>query len=91
MTTMTLPAYAKINLYLAVTGRYENGYHAVETVMQAISLHDLVTVEAGSDTAPPIALSCSAPYVPCDTWDHLTVHLKMVKVVNFMLCVFCHN
>ena len=34
--------------------------------MQAISLHDLVTVEAGSDTAPPIALSCSAPYVPCD-------------------------
>ena len=66
MTTMTLPAYAKINLYLAVTGRYENGYHAVETVMQAISLHDLVTVEAGSDTAPPIALSCSEPNVPCD-------------------------
>ena len=25
------------------------------------------------------------------TWDHLTVHLKMVKVVSFMLCVFCHN
>ena len=25
------------------------------------------------------------------TWGHLTVHLKMVKVVDFMLCVFCHN
>ena len=24
-------------------------------------------------------------------WAHLTVHLKMVRVVNFMLCVFCHN
>lgn len=25
------------------------------------------------------------------TWAYLTVHLKMVRVVNFMLCVFCHN
>lgn len=65
MTTITLPAYAKINLYLGVTGVYENGYHAVETVMQAISLHDTVTV-AHSDDAVPIALTCSAPYVPCD-------------------------
>ncbi len=66
MTTITLPAYAKINLYLAVTGRLPNGYHTVETVMQAISLHDLVTVAITEDTAPAITLTCSAPGVPCD-------------------------
>ena len=66
MTTMTLPAYAKINLYLGVTGRYENGYHAVETVMQAITLHDLVTVSIGAVSEPAITLTCSAPHVPCD-------------------------
>ena len=66
MTTITLPAYAKINLYLAVTGILENGYHAVETVMQAISLHDDVTVTAAPDSDRPITLTCTAPYVPCD-------------------------
>lgn len=65
MTTVTLPAYAKINLYLAVTGRCENGYHTVETVMQAISLHDDVTVERTDDSAAEIALTCSEPGVPC--------------------------
>jgi len=66
MTTITIPAYAKINLYLAVTGRLPNGYHTVETVMQAISLHDLVTVAVTEETAPAITLTCSAPGVPCD-------------------------
>ena len=65
MKTVTLPAYAKINLHLAVTGKLPNGYHTVETVMQAISMHDTVTVET-SDSTAPIALTCSAPYVPCD-------------------------
>ncbi len=46
MITITIPAYAKINLYLAVTGRLPNGYHTVETVMQAISLHDLLSKNA---------------------------------------------
>lgn len=66
MTAITLPAYAKINLYLAVTGRLPNGYHTVETVMQAISLHDLVTVEVCEDTYPAISLTCSVPDIPCD-------------------------
>jgi len=66
MKTITLPAYAKINLYLGVTGKLPNGYHTVETVMQAISLHDDVTVTCPDGDADPIALTCSAPHVPCD-------------------------
>ena len=66
MTTVTLPAYAKINLYLAVTDRLPNGYHTVETVMQAISMHDDITVEKNDGSTAPITLTCSASYVPCD-------------------------
>jgi 4-diphosphocytidyl-2-C-methyl-D-erythritol kinase len=42
---LILPAYAKLNLTLDVTGRRPNGYHDIDSVMQTISLHDLVMVE----------------------------------------------
>ena len=42
---ITAKAYAKVNLFLNITGRDENGYHTVENVMQTVSLHDLVSVE----------------------------------------------
>ena len=44
MNTETIKAYAKINLVLNVLGEREDGYHEVETVMQAIDLYDEVTV-----------------------------------------------
>jgi 4-diphosphocytidyl-2-C-methyl-D-erythritol kinase len=42
---LILPAYAKLNLTLDVTGRRPNGYHDIDSVMQTISLHDLVWIE----------------------------------------------
>src|SRR2546427_668587 len=42
---LILSAYAKLNLTLDVVGRRPNGYHDVDSVMQTISLHDLVLVE----------------------------------------------
>ena len=38
-------ANAKINLYLDVVGRRENGYHDLVSIMQTVSLCDLVTVD----------------------------------------------
>ena len=51
-------AYAKVNLTLQVGSRCPDGYHAVMSVMQRISLWDTVTVERGTgrDT-----LLCSVP------------------------------
>ena len=37
-------AYAKINLLLDVTGRRDDGYHEVATVMQQISLYDDIEI-----------------------------------------------
>ncbi|GAB6172552.1 4-(cytidine 5'-diphospho)-2-C-methyl-D-erythritol kinase [Paradesulfitobacterium aromaticivorans] len=37
-------AYAKINLALAITGRRADGYHELQSVMQSISLYDVIRV-----------------------------------------------
>ena len=43
---MKLKAYAKVNLILNVLGKRPDGYHEVLMLMQAISLADIVSVEA---------------------------------------------
>lgn len=58
-------AMGKINLYLNVTGREENGYHTIESVMQSVSLCDRVTVSAARGEGV-IRIACNLPYVPCD-------------------------
>ena len=52
-------ANAKINLYLNVTGRRENGYHDVVSLMQTVSLCDLVTLDFSTDTHTSIELHAS--------------------------------
>ena len=54
---MTVNAYAKINLSLALTGVREDGYHTLHTVMQRVSLHDVLTVEK----ADTIVFTCDLP------------------------------
>ena len=61
---MLLKAYAKINLHLDVASRAENGYHEVRTVMQSVSLCDLVTVELCKESG--INLTCDVPELPTD-------------------------
>jgi 4-diphosphocytidyl-2-C-methyl-D-erythritol kinase len=42
---LIVPAYAKLNLTLDVIGQRPDGYHDIDSVMQTISLHDLVWIE----------------------------------------------
>ncbi len=44
MTVVSVPAPAKINLFLAVSPPAEDGYHDLTTVLLAVSLFDTVTV-----------------------------------------------
>lgn len=60
----TVKAYAKLNLFLDITGRYPNGYHELCTVMQQIDLHD--DVEIAVTDGKGITISCDNPLVPCD-------------------------
>ena len=71
---LELRSYAKINLALDVTGIRPDGYHSVDTVMQRVSLFDLVNIgwqEQDSDsvnreTPVQIRLSTTKPYLPTD-------------------------
>jgi len=55
---------AKLNLFLEVLGRRADGYHELDTVMQAVDLYDelLVTPLDGEG----VWLSCSEPSLPTD-------------------------
>ena len=51
-------AYAKINRFLFVTGKREDGYHLLHTVMQSVSLCDTLDYTADAD---PLAFFCNVP------------------------------
>lgn len=44
LKNITVTANAKINLILSVTGKREDGYHLIDTVMQSISLNDTLKI-----------------------------------------------
>ena len=55
--TITLPAFAKINLTLRVLEKRADGYHNLETIFQTVSLQD--TIEITPLDQPNIILSCN--------------------------------
>lgn len=57
-------AYAKVNLFLDITGRLANGYHELNTVMQQVELCDRVTVRVRDGKG--IAVCCDVADIPCD-------------------------
>jgi len=62
-SSLVLEAHAKINLYLDVLGRLPNGYHAVETLYQSVTLADRLTVTA---TDSGVRVASDHPGVPTD-------------------------
>lgn len=62
--SVTVKSYAKLNLYLEITGRRDDGYHMLKSVMQSISLYDLLTFTLIEGEG--IELICSADGIPLD-------------------------
>jgi 4-diphosphocytidyl-2-C-methyl-D-erythritol kinase len=58
---LQMSAYAKINLFLDVTGRRADGYHTILSHMQAITLSDVLdmALDRGADGAFCVELSCN--------------------------------
>jgi len=64
---LSCEAYAKINLYLDVVGKRPNGYHDIESIMQQISLCDIVTITRGeTENSTEITITCTDKNIPCD-------------------------
>ncbi len=63
LSAQTLNAPAKINLFLAVTGRRPDGYHDLLSVAAPLVWGDTLKVEAGGGA---FTLDCDDPAVPAD-------------------------
>jgi 4-diphosphocytidyl-2-C-methyl-D-erythritol kinase len=59
---ISLKAPAKINLYLKVLGKRDDGYHEIESLVQAIDLYDEISIEK-SDV---LELECNDPSLGTD-------------------------
>ena len=60
---ITLKSHAKINVTLDIKGRREDGYHLLRTVMQTVTLCDIVTM---TEKPHGISVSCNLRYIPTD-------------------------
>lgn len=72
---ITANAYAKINWSLSICGTRPDGYHALDMLMQRISLHDVLTFEI-SDS---LSLTIDGTELPADD-DNLV--LKAARALN---------
>ncbi|MBQ2751819.1 MAG: 4-(cytidine 5'-diphospho)-2-C-methyl-D-erythritol kinase [Oscillospiraceae bacterium] len=61
----TVKAYGKLNLALDITGKLANGYHTICTVMQSVSLCNIITVTANK--SGKITLSSDDKALPTDS------------------------
>jgi 4-diphosphocytidyl-2-C-methyl-D-erythritol kinase len=92
MTAVTLPALAKINLFLRVLSRNADGFHGIETLLCLVDLSDTLTAERregrgvtieveGADTGLPnqnLAVRAAERVLEA-TGNRFAVHLKLVK------------
>ncbi len=70
-----VPAPAKINLHLAVGGRRSDGFHAIASIFQAISLHDTVTVAIRPSSGLVLAAECGCPVEQNTAWRAASAYL----------------
>ena len=61
---ISLPSYAKVNLFLRINRVLDNGYHALDMVNTKISLHDTITCRLVDDSG--IVLKVSDQSIPAD-------------------------
>lgn len=59
-------AYAKINLYLDVLRRRDDGFHDILSVMHSISLCDTVTLSSAESDKIEITITTNDPQLPTD-------------------------
>jgi 4-diphosphocytidyl-2-C-methyl-D-erythritol kinase len=91
-TVVSLPALAKVNLFLRVLAREEDGYHSLETLLCLVSLGDTLRAErrdghgvtigvSGAEVGPPqqnLAVQAATRVLEA-TGNHFAIHLTLTK------------
>ena len=77
MTALQMAAHAKLNVFLRVLGRRDDGYHDVETLILPISLADDVTVEPADE----LTLSLEGPAAERVPADDMNLALRAARAL----------
>ena len=90
MKSVTLRAYAKINISLDVVGKREDGYHLLRSVFQGISLYDdIQVVRDGGEQG--ITITCNLPYIPTDerniVYKVALAFFKETQIANYSVSI----
>lgn len=81
-------AHAKINLFLDIESKRDDGYHNVISVMQSVSLCDVITVEYDDEKPKKIEIYCNNPKVPLGDKNIVyTVANKMIDKGYLKICI----
>lgn len=77
---VTVNAFAKINLFLEITGVNDVGYHLLDSVMQSVTLCDKIEIE--QTESERIEVFCDVPDIPCDETNiaHKAARLFFEKI-----------
>lgn len=59
-------AYAKLNLFLDITGRLPNGRHSLNIATQSVDVYDDIAVRVMSTDSFDCKITCDNPEIPCD-------------------------
>lgn len=82
---LTLPAPAKLNLFLHITGRRADGYHLLETLFQLLEYGDELTFN--TEAGPGLRLTCSDPLLATD--DNLVLRAARLLLPHVTVPAQC--
>jgi 4-diphosphocytidyl-2-C-methyl-D-erythritol kinase len=92
--SLCIPAFAKINLTLNVTGKRADGYHELRTIFQAISLHDTLKLSltpGPRGSAVEISMRSNDPELPVGPENLVTRAIRaIVDEIGFSGTVSAH-
>ena len=88
----TILAPAKVNLYLDVLSRREDGYHEIESVMQSISLYDKVSINIEKSSDLQISIDGTSESIAWDeknlAYKACVLFLNEAKTSNYKIDIF---
>ncbi|MBI4652407.1 4-(cytidine 5'-diphospho)-2-C-methyl-D-erythritol kinase [Candidatus Desantisbacteria bacterium] len=76
---ITLNAYAKVNLFLKIKEKRTDGYHEIESIMQKLDLHDVISLEINSTGIIEILNSGGSNSIDIP-WDETNLVFKAAKI-----------
>ncbi len=92
MKTIKVKTPAKINLSLEVINKREDGFHNIQSIMQAINLYDFLTFKIEEDEGINIKLSGNSSLIPYDksnlVYKSAMKFFEKAKIDNVKLSIY---